>query len=279
MDILKPREEDGGRGRRARQRLPRRFVRQGGRHRLRRRARRRSRASSASCASATTAPRASSSRWSARASSARPTAPSRAMSSRPPANTCRRPAHDPLSPLVPLAERRRRLEGFGVGLLGFAVVASLAARHRNGPGARGGASRYEAGRQGGRRRGAEALRRGRRLPRPLHADADQRVDGSQDQLGGRGDVQEARAHALGLREAGQVQLRHRRRRVVAVRARRQAGVQAEAGDVTAARGAVVLDRQGKAGDRVRHQLRGQDTLTGAPATTCCRCRRRRPRRR
>ena len=48
------------------------------------RARRRSRASSASCRSATTAPRAWSSRWSATASSARPTAPSRATCWRPP---------------------------------------------------------------------------------------------------------------------------------------------------------------------------------------------------
>ena len=104
MDILKPREEDAEEGARP----PTTSTTSSTIRRSRssaRRARRRCRSSSAACRSATTAPRAWSSRWSATASSARPTAPNRATSSPPPANTCRRPAHDPYLPPSPACGR------------------------------------------------------------------------------------------------------------------------------------------------------------------------------
>ena len=83
MDILKPREEDGEEGGGPADELPRRSLRPGGAPSSARRARRRCRSSSGACRSATTAPRGWSSRWSATASSVRPTAPSRARCWRP----------------------------------------------------------------------------------------------------------------------------------------------------------------------------------------------------
>ena len=145
------------------------------------------------------------------------------------------------------------------------------------PAARGGSPSLRTPRphRRGRRR-AEALRRRRRLSGAVLPDADQRGARTQDQLLGRGRLQEAGADALGLREAGQVDLRHRRRRALALRARRPAGVQAGAQDLPAAGGARVPDRQGQARRRVRHRLRGQVPLRRRAETTCCRCRRRRP---
>ena len=87
MDILKPREEDADGGGEPPATTSTTSCTTRRSRSCARRARRRCRTSSAGCRSATTAPRAWSSRWSERASSARRTAPSRARCWRRPAKT------------------------------------------------------------------------------------------------------------------------------------------------------------------------------------------------
>ena len=207
----------------------------------------RSRGSSASCASATTAPRAWSSAWSARAWSARPTARTAAKSSS--TTTARRSSRSPAPP-----QQTRDFPGFpGIESIGAAVRQYsqepfpcrfgrpsssprwLLLRRRTPrprprprrPGSGGRARRASGQVRRRHRQGRAGLLRVDAAPRgQVQAEVHQRGLRQDLGVGRQGLHREARQDALGLHVAGPEVLHLRRQDAVDLRARAQAGLPA-----------------------------------------------------
>ena len=284
MDILKPREEDARGGRRARQRLPRRALRPGGRDRVRHAPgvglvhpaaaadRLQPRRAHGRADGARRHRRPDQRRQAARGAGARRRVPEPRAWSRS------------FSP-------RGRCEAMGRGVR---IACAALAHDRS-------LLHFALGGHGPAAAGRRPPRRPRRRPRldvkAVVAEVQKRYDAAADFRARF--TQTLTSAALGRKtnSSGEVtfkkpgrmrwdyekpdksQLHHRRRRAVAVRAGRQAGVQAGPQGVAAAGGAGVPDRaRGSWRPSSTSASRGKGP-TARAATTCCRCRRRRRRRR